>query len=146
MWMASCRRQGMLTEGPAPGLNCKLIFSSFLTLPIYQIVSFLPGRTCLLFTNDGGWGGWWVVDLYQDVGRGQGVGTILQFLFHSCPFVFCCLTFSVSLCWWLEHNGCYVCFFVFFLIFFVSDPFIQELLGQRNCCVCCVKLFQKSVI
>ena len=29
----SCRRQGMLTQGPAPDPKCKLIISSFLTLP-----------------------------------------------------------------------------------------------------------------
>ena len=39
-------------------------------------------------------------------------------IFFSCAFVFCCLTFSVPLFRWLEHDGCYgccVCFFVFSL-------------------------------
>ena len=33
MWLVSCMRQGMLTQGPAPDPKCKLIISSFLTLP-----------------------------------------------------------------------------------------------------------------
>ena len=35
--------------------------------------------------------------------------------FLSCAFVFCCLTFSVPLFRWLEHDDCCVCFFVFSL-------------------------------
>ena len=33
MWLLSCRRQGLLTQGPAPDRKCKLIISPFLTLP-----------------------------------------------------------------------------------------------------------------
>ena len=33
----------------------------------------------------------------------------------SYAFVFCCLTFSVPLFRWLEHDGFCVCFFVFSL-------------------------------
>ena len=33
MWLVSCRRQGMLTQGPAPDPKCKLNISSFFTLP-----------------------------------------------------------------------------------------------------------------
>ena len=32
MWLVSCRRQGMLTQGPAPDSKRKLNISSFLTL------------------------------------------------------------------------------------------------------------------
>ena len=46
---------------------------------------------------------------------GQRVGMILEFLFFSCAFVFCCLTFKKMMA--------VVCFFVFFFIFFVSSPF-----------------------
>ena len=35
MWLVSCRRQGMLTQGPAPNPKCKLSISSFLTLHIH---------------------------------------------------------------------------------------------------------------
>ena len=31
--LVSCRRQGMLTQGPPPDPKCKLNISSFLTLP-----------------------------------------------------------------------------------------------------------------
>ena len=33
MWLVSCRRQGMMTQGPAPDLTCKLNISSLLALP-----------------------------------------------------------------------------------------------------------------
>ena len=32
-----------------------------------------------------------------------------------------------------------------FIVFYVSNPFKKELLGHRNCCVCNVTLFIKSV-
>ena len=35
MWQVSCRRQGMLTQGPAPDSKFKLNVWSFLTLPHY---------------------------------------------------------------------------------------------------------------
>ena len=56
-----------------------------------------------------------VADLYISgwVG-GEVVDTILLFLCFSYA-LFCSLGLSVPLFRWLEHNGCYVCFF--FLIF-----------------------------
>ena len=33
MWLVSCRRLGMLTQGPTLVLKCKLNISSFLPLP-----------------------------------------------------------------------------------------------------------------
>lgn len=35
MWLVSCRRQGILTQGLAPNPKCKLNISSFLTLHIH---------------------------------------------------------------------------------------------------------------
>ena len=61
-------------------------------------------------------GGGWLIYISGWVGR-QMVGIILLFLFFSCAFLFCCLTFSVPLIRWLEHDGSCVSFFVFFLIF-----------------------------
>ena len=43
------------------------------------------------------------------------VGWFFCFFVFSYLFVFCCLTFSVPLFSWLEHDGCCVCFFVFSL-------------------------------
>ena len=128
MWLVSCRRQGMLTQGPAPDPKCKLIISSYLTLP--QLLD------CLICTRnampivlllqmmagggggggvDGIGGGGWLMYIRVWVG-GQRVGIILWFLFSfSCAFAFCCLTFLVPLFRWLEHDGCCVCFFVFSL-------------------------------
>ena len=67
----------------------------------------------IFITKDGGWDGWgWLMYMRVWVGV-QGVGIILQFLFYSCAFVFCYLTFSVPLFWQLEHDGSCVYFFVF---------------------------------
>ena len=33
MWLVSCRKQGMLTQGSAPDPKCELNITSFLTLP-----------------------------------------------------------------------------------------------------------------
>ena len=68
-------------------------------------------------------GGWFI---YIRVLVGElEVGIILQFLFLSWAFVFCCLTFSVPLFMWLEHGGCCVCFFVFPFFFFVFPFFFS---------------------
>ena len=71
----------------------------------------------LLLQMMGGWDRWGVVDLYYGVGGGTGGGYhLIDFIvFFSCRFVFFCLTFSVPLFRWLEHDGCCVCFFVFSL-------------------------------
>ena len=69
----------MLTQGPAPDPKCKLIISSFLTLPHLL--------DCLIFTRNamsivllqilGGWNRWgWLIYIRVWVG-GQGVGTML---------------------------------------------------------------------
>ena len=59
------------------------------------------------------WQGWLI---YIRVwAGGQGVGIILQFLFFSYAFAFCCLTFSVPLFRGLEDDGCCVGFLVFSL-------------------------------
>ena len=50
---------------------------------------------------------------------------------------------QVTGAWWLL---CLFLFFVCLFVFFLSGPLNQELLVHRNCCVCCVKLFQKSGI
>ena len=119
MWLVSCRRQGMLTQGPAADPKCKLIISSFLTLPhlldclicTRNVVSIV-----LLFQMMGGWDRWvWFLYIRVWVG-GEGVRvSSYSCCFFSCAFVFCVLTFSVPLFRLLKHDGCYVCFFVFSL-------------------------------
>ena len=52
--------------------------------------------------------------LKKSVKSNEGV-TLRLGIKKSCAFVFCCLTFSVPLFRWLEHDGCCVCFFVFSL-------------------------------
>ena len=44
IWLVSCRRQGMLTQGPSPDDKCKLNISSFL-IRSHPLV-------CLIYTKD----------------------------------------------------------------------------------------------
>ena len=130
MWLVSCRRQGMLTQGPTPDSKCKLIISSFLTLPHLL--------DCLIYTRNTksivlwlqmmgeqdklkGGGGSWLIYIRVWVGY-KGWVSSYSFCFFCCTFVFCYLTFSVPLFRWLEDDGCCVCIFVF-SSFSVSGPF-----------------------
>ena len=66
MWLVSCRRQAMLTQGPAPDTKCKLIMSSFLTLPRLLdclICTWNAMSIVLLLQIMGGWNCWGVVVL-----------------------------------------------------------------------------------
>ena len=114
--------RGCLTQGPAPNPKCKLIISPFFTLPHLL--------DCLIFTKyamsivlllqlNGGWarlgGSWFILAL------GVHLKVFVVVVFYI--FVFCCLTFSVPLFRWVEHDGCCACFFVFFLLFVVCGPF-----------------------
>ena len=80
----------MLTQGPAPDPKCKLIISSFLTLP-HLLDCLICTRNSmsivlLLQMMGGGIAGGWLI--YIKV-VGQGVGIILEFLlFFLC---FCIL-------------------------------------------------------
>ena len=123
----SCRRQEMLTQGPAPGSKCKLNISSFFSLP-----NLLDCLICtrnsvsivlLLWTIGVG------VDSYQGVSRGSVGGYYLIVCFFTCAFVFCCLMT------WVQHDSCCVCFFVYYLFSLLWVPLTRKLL----------KLFIKSV-
>ena len=106
VWLVPCRRQGMLTQGPAPDLKCKLNISSFLTLPHLS--------DCLISTRNSvsivfllemveGWdrsggGGRGDGCLITGCGRGDREWVL------SCSFCFClfnlclCCLFSRVLC------------------------------------------------
>ena len=79
----------MLIQGPAPDLKCKLIISSFLTLP--------NSLDCLTFTRStmsivlllqmmGRWNRWGLVDLYFGLGGETGCGYHLRALVFSLCF------------------------------------------------------------
>ena len=129
MWLMPCRRQGILTQGPTPDPNCKLIISSFFTLPHFSncLVCTRKAMSIVLFLQiiwDGIGDGWFIyIRVWVE---GQEVGIILYFFFFSCAFVFCCLTFSVPLFRWLEHDGCCVCFFVISLFSFSLVPLTRS--------------------
>ena len=65
------------------------------------------------------WDRWgWLIYIRVWAG-GQGVGIILEFLLISCTFVFCSLTFSVSLFRWLESMMAVMSVFLFFFYYFL---------------------------
>ena len=83
MWLVSCRRQGMLIQGLASDLKCKLIISSFLTL--LHFLNCLsctrnPISTVLLLLMMLGWyrwrrgGGVFIIRVWMG---GQGFGITL---------------------------------------------------------------------
>ena len=119
MWLVSCRRQGMLTQGPSPDPKCKLNISSFLTLP-HLLDCLICTRNFVFFVlllwMMEGWKRWGMVDSYQGVGWGTGGGYYLLvcFFIFICAFVFWSLM-SYLFCKWVEHDSCCVCFFVYCL-------------------------------
>ena len=142
MWLVSCRRQGMLVQGPAPDTKCELNIT-FLTLshPLHCPICAKDIMVTVLLLQVMGegkgeerWEGQGVVHLRQCLGRETGVG-IIFFLF----FVLLLIVLS-----WLVHDSLLCLFHCSFLAFFVSGPFNQALLENGNCCVCFVKLFQES--
>ena len=144
MLVVSCRRQGMLTQGPAPYPKCKLNISCFLKL-LHLLDSLICTRNSvsivLLLWMMAGWDRTAVVDSYQGVCWGTGGGYYPR-LFFICSFAFCCLM-SSHLFNWVEHHSYCVCLFGLLFVFFVSCFFNQEPLEHRNCCVCNVTQFIK---
>ena len=66
MWEVSCRRQGILNQGPMPDPKCKLNISSFFTLlhlSDWLICTRNSMPIVLLLQMVGGWDRWWVVAL-----------------------------------------------------------------------------------
>ena len=69
-WLVSCRRQGMLPQGPVPDPKCKLNISLFLTLLHlldYLICTRNSVFIVLLLWMMWGWDMWGVVAFYQGV-------------------------------------------------------------------------------
>ena len=126
MWLASCRRQGILTQGPAPDPKCKLIISPFLSLP-HLLDCLICTRNAmsiilLLQLMGDGVGGEWLIYIRVWVGNRGWVSSYSFFSVFLYVFVFCCLMFSVPSFRLLEHDGCCVCFFVFTLFSFSLVP------------------------
>ena len=111
MWLVSCRRQGMLTQGCASDLKCKLNNSSFLTL-LYPL-------DCLITANDAGWKGWGVVHLCW----GLGGWTEREVIFFYLLLFFVLFLIILS---WLVHASCSVCFFIQFLLSLTLIPLISH--------------------
>ena len=126
MWLASCRRQGILTQGPTPDPKCKLIISPFLPLP-HLLDCLICTRNAmsiilLLQLMGDGLGGEWLIYIRVWVGNRGWVSSYSFFSVFLYVFVFCCLMFSVPSFRLLEHDGCCVCFFVFTLFSFSLVP------------------------
>ena len=126
MWLASCRRQGILTQGPTPDPKCKLIISPFLSLS-HLLDCLICTRNAmsiilLLQLMGDGLGGEWLIYIRVWVGNRGWVSSYSFFSVFLYVFVFCCLMFSVPSFRLLEHDGCCVCFFVFTLFSFSLVP------------------------
>ena len=83
----------MLTQGLPPDPKYKLIIS-FLTLPhlLDCLICTRNAIVLLLQMRGNGKGRGWLIYIRVWMG-GQAMAIILQFLFFSCAFIFCCLTF-----------------------------------------------------
>ena len=87
MWLVSCRRQGTLTEGPAPDPKCKLNTSSFLTLPHlsdYLISTRNSMSVVLLLQMMGRWVRRLIYNRVWEGGQGSGyyvVGSVFVLFF-----------------------------------------------------------------
>ena len=100
MWLVSCRKQGMLTQGPTPNPMCKLNVSSFLTLP-HLLDCFSCTRNSVFIVLFLGlmwgwdrWRGGGVVDSYQGVGgRTRGGYYLIVFLCFLCCRLSCLVSF-----------------------------------------------------
>ena len=118
MWLVSCTRQGMLTQGLAPDPKCKLNISSLLTLPHLLdclICTRNSASIVLLLWIMGGWDRWGKVDSYQ------GVNIISAFF----CFVFAFVCWSLMSCLffkWVEHDS-FCLFLCLLFVFSVSGPF-----------------------
>ena len=121
MWLVSCRRQGLLTQGPAPDSKCKLNISSFLTLP-YPLDCFNCAKDIMIIVL--------LLEMMGDgkVGAGGGVHRGGSFMLglvcrtgcerHSFSvfcFVFVLLLIVLS---WLLNDSCCVFFIASVLLFF----------------------------
>ena len=117
---------GNATQGPIPDPKCRLIISSFLTLPhlldclicTRNVVSIV-----LLLQIMGGWDMWGVVHLYYGVGGGRGGGYhLMVFVFFFCFYIL--LSYVLSTFTQVARTLQLLCLFLcFFFIFLVSCPF-----------------------
>ena len=90
MWLMSCRRQGMLTQGPTTDLKCKFNISSFLTLP-HPLDCLICAKDRMVIVRllqqmgDGKVGPWFIyISVWME---GLAVGIIFfQFLFSEWYF------------------------------------------------------------
>ena len=147
MWLVFAGGRGCwLIKSPHQIPSISWIYCLTLNFDVYYIPSFVPGTLCPLCCyykwwggGDGIDGGWlfykWVCE------EGQGTGIILLLFFFTCAFLLYSLMSSVP----FLSDSCCVSFFVVVFFFFVSSRFNQESLVHRNCCVCHLKLFKKSV-
>ena len=149
MCLLSCRRQGVLTQGPARDPKCKLNMSSFLTLPHLPdccICSRTSMALVFLLQMTREWDSWgWMI--YNRVWEGrQEVGIIVQFLFlflwvfFTCAFVLCSLVSSIP---FLSDQSMIAVasvslFFYFFslsLVPLTRSYWCIEIVVSANCCV-----------
>ena len=103
-WVVSCRRQGMLTQEPAPDPKCKLNITSFFTFPhpLDCLICAKDIMIIVLLKMMGGMGRLGVV--YLCWGLGGGIGSRYHIFSIFCS-VFVLLLIVLS---WLVHDNCCV--------------------------------------
>ena len=83
----------------------------------------------------GGWNGWWLIYIRVWVGQRGWVSSLTVFGgFFLCFCIFFCHVLS-PLFRWLEHDGCYVCFFDFLFSSSLA-PLIKSYWCIKMCLLC----------
>ena len=132
MWLASCRRQGMLPQGPTPDRKCKLNISLFLILPHLSncFICTKNSVSIVLFYKwwgkwiGGGSGGWFI----SECGWGDRGWLLSHKGFFTCDFIFCCLMPCLFFFKWLEHDSC-LSVSVFIICFLPLVPLTKSYCG-----------------
>ena len=142
MWLVSCRRQGILTQGPVTDPKCKLNISLFLNSLDCLICTKNSLSMVLLLWMMGDVidGGGWSISGCE--WRDRDGYYLIVFWLALLSFVFPS-PFSCFLSEWSLIAVVSVSLFIICFVCLLSRNY--QLLGHKKCCICHVKLFIKSV-
>ena len=118
IWLVSCSRQGMLTQGPSPDDKCKLNISSFL-IRSHPLVCLIYAKDTMIIVLLLQMMGEIVTHICQ--GLGGGTESIMFFFFFYSGFMLLIIVLS-----WLVHDSFCVSCFVPFLLSLSLVPIIRH--------------------